>query len=232
MGAVTKIYIVHGWTYSTQKWQPLIDLLKKAGFDPIMLHVPGLTAESDKVWDVPAYVDWLNQQTSRETQPFALMGHSNGGRLGMAFALQYPERLKHLILIDSAGIYHNEPMLQLKRLLFGRVAKAGKAFADSPKLRAALYKIARAQDYRDAPPNMRATMVNLHEADKTLPINEVTVPTTIIWGREDKVTPLDDGRQLANLISGSQLEIIDGARHTPPYTHPEEVGRIVVGALK
>ncbi|HUC20508.1 MAG TPA: alpha/beta fold hydrolase, partial [Candidatus Polarisedimenticolaceae bacterium] len=117
MGVVIKIYILHGWTYSTGKWRPLIDVLKHAGFEPVMLNVPGLTAESDEIWDVPKYVAWLHKATAKESRPFVLMGHSNGGRISLAYAAKYPERLQHLILIDSAGIHHNEPLLQVKRMV-------------------------------------------------------------------------------------------------------------------
>ncbi len=232
VGAMTKVYILHGWAYSTEKWQPFIDALKSGGCDPVMLKVPGLTTESDAIWDVPKYVDWINKQTIKETRPFVLMGHSNGGRLGIAFAAKYPKRLQHLILLDSAGIYHDEPLLQLKRMLLGKVAKAGKKLTSSAKLRAALYKIARAQDYHQASPNMRETMINMHEADKQLPVESVKTPTTIIWGREDKITPQADGELLLKRIPTSRLHIVEGARHTPVYTHPEEVGRIVLGALR
>lgn len=231
MGVVAPVYIVHGWAYSTEKWQPFIKLLEKQGFKLVMLNVPGLTGESEEVWDVPKYVEWLHKETAKETKPFVLMGHSNGGRIGIAFAAQYPERLKHLILLDSAGIYHNEPLLQLKRMVLGRVAKAGKKLTTSKALRAALYKIARAQDYHQAPPNMRATMINLHEADKQLPIEKVMVPTTIVWGQNDKVTPLSDAYTLKSRIRGSQLHVVEGGRHTPVYTHPEAVARIIEKAL-
>lgn len=232
MGAVTKVYILHGWAYSTGKWQPFLDLLKSQGYEPIMLKVPGLTEESTAVWDVPKYVEWITAQTAKETKPFVLMGHSNGGRLAIAFTVQYPQRVQHLILLDSAGIYHDEPLLQLKRMVLGRVAKAGKKLTSSATLRAVLYKIARAQDYHQAPPNMRETMINLHEADKQLPIEAVKAPTTIIWGREDKVTPLSDADALLKRIRGSHLHIIEGGRHTPVYTHPEEVSQIVAKVLK
>src|SRR5258708_2716678 len=106
MGFVKKIYIIHGWSYSTNRWQPTIKLLKEKGWNPIMLNVPGLTAESDTVWTLDQYVEWLKDQLG--DQKAILMGNSNGGRISLAFAAKYPQKLRYLILVDSAGIYHNE----------------------------------------------------------------------------------------------------------------------------
>lgn len=222
----TQTFIIHGWTYSTEKWQALVDILRAHKITPIMLQVPGLTETSSEIWDLEKYLVWLEGKT-RDQQPFILIGHSNGGRISLAFAARYPERISQLILIDSAGVYHNELPIRLKRATFSRLARLGKAITSSPQLRRLLYKAARAQDYHDALPNMRATMANLQAADKTLPIQHVTTPTTIIWGEDDQVTPLSDAQLLARTIPDAQLYVIPGAKHSPFFTHPTEVADII-----
>src|SRR3989338_2459151 len=106
MGIMKRIYILHGWTYSLYKWSQFIHCMKSMNFDPIMLTVPGLTEKSDKVWSLDDYMEWLKNEL--EAEPSIVVGHSNGGRIALSFASQYPEKIKFLILIDSAGIYHNE----------------------------------------------------------------------------------------------------------------------------
>lgn len=232
MGSLKPIYILHGWAYSVDKWHTLTELLRANGFAPIMLPVPGLTAASDEVWDLDKYVDWLAQATSSETEPFALVGHSNGGRIGLAFASRYPQKLSHLVLVDSAGVYHDEFLLRLKRATFGAAAKIGKRLSSSPKLRKVLYRVARAHDYEQASPQMRQTMINLTQSDKQLDLEQISVPATIIWGDQDKVTPLTDGRLMATQIPQAELRVVHGARHSPFYTHPEEVARFIFEALR
>jgi pimeloyl-ACP methyl ester carboxylesterase len=232
MGSLRKIYIVHGWAYSLDKWKPLTDLLKRAGVAPVMLPVPGLTAESDEVWNLDKYVEWLNQATSAEKNPFIVVGHSNGGRIGLAFVSRYPEKVERLILIDSAGVYHNEVLLRLKRALFGAAAKIGKRVSSSAFLRKSLYRLARAHDYEQASPQMRQTMVNLVESDKHLDLGLIKTPTTLVWGSEDRVTPLTDGRLMATEISDATLKIVHGGRHSPFYTHPDAVAQYIIEALR
>lgn len=225
-----KIYIVHGWGYTLNKWEQFTEELKKRGFKPILLQVPGLTRQSYRVWTLDNYVEWLKKEIKNEKK-IVLVGHSNGGRISLALSLQYPEKVWHLILIDSAGIYHNSLLLQAKRLLFKNLAKVGKKFTSSLRLKDLLYKIARTEDYKNATPHMQQTLIHLLESDKDLKINQIAVPTTLIWGKNDKVTSLSDGKLMNKLIKNSKLFIIENARHSPQFTHPEETANIILRAL-
>ena len=45
----------------------------------------------------------------------------------------------------------------------------------------------------------------------------------IIWGENDKITPLSDAKAISKQIKNSKLYVIDGARHAPQFTHTKEV---------
>lgn len=222
-----KIYILHGWTYSLDKWEKFSVLLKKNGFDPIFLKIPGLTRETDQVWDIKKYSDWLGIELSKEKDKVILLGHSNGGRIAAYFAGEHPEKVQKLILINAAGIYHKELFLQIKRFVFGTVTKVGKKFTSSETLKNFLYYLAGERDYQKASPNMKLSMVNLTHHDLTPFLSKIKVPTLIIWGENDKITPISDAELMHKLISGSKLEIVKNARHSPFYTNPEEVMEII-----
>ena len=223
MGTVKKIYIVHGWLYDTSGWQKFVELLTKAGYTPVLLSVPGLTAPIDRPWTLDDYVVWLKETLKDETEPVILLGHSNGGRISTLFASRYPEKVRALILIGAAGIYHNDLRIRLKRAIFGTLASVGKLLGRVEFLRRILYKLAREHDYEKATPMMRKTMANLITVDLVPTLAAITVPTLLIWGRNDGSTPLSDGYRFKEGIANSQLVIIDGARHSPHVTHPEEV---------
>lgn len=226
-----KIIILHGWTYSTEKWQTFLDILEKKSFQPTMLHVPGLTSENDKVWRTEGYINWLYEKIEKEKGKVVILGHSNGGRIALNFAIKYPEKIEKLILIDSAGIYHNELPLALKRVIFRTLAKLGKKLTSSNILKNILYKLAGENDYKNAPVNMKQTMINLLNSDKSLKPEKIQTPTLIIWGREDKITPLSDGILINNLIKDSKLEIISAAKHSPQFTHPNQVAEAIISNL-
>ena len=224
MGTIKKVYILHGWTYSLEKWEKFNDILKKNDIVPVFLKIPGLTEKSDQVWDINKYVDWLNKKIKG---PVVLLGHSNGGRLAISFAYKYPNKVEKLILIDSAGIYHKNFAITLKRFLFGTISKIGRRITNSESLKRLLYKLAREQDYQSATPNMRKSMINLISVDLTSVLPKISTPTVIIWGDQDKITPIQDATTMNRLIKKSKLIFINGARHSPFYTHPEEVFNVI-----
>lgn len=218
---------MHGWTYSLEKWRVFDELLSKEGFKVRFLKIPGLTSKSDLVWDVDKYLGWLENQIASEKEKIILLGHSNGGRIATLYSIKRPDKIKKLILIDSAGIYHNEPFLKIKRYLFNVIAKFGKKITDSNFMRKLLYKIAGEKDYMDASDNMKKTMANMIKIDLTPMLKDMKVPTLLVWGRADKLTPVSDAHMFNKMIKNSSLRIIEGARHSPFYTHPQKVVDII-----
>lgn len=225
-----KIYILHGWAYFTNKWTKLKKLLEERGYEVKLLKVPGLTSPIDKPWTIDDYILWLNKEIVKE-KDVVLVGHSNGGRISLAFSLRFPQKVSHLVLIDSAGIYHDNVSIKLKRSFFNFLAKIGKKIYYSERFKNLLYKVARTSDYKNASPVMKQTMVNLINADKTLQIKDIEIPTTIIWGSDDKTTPIQDAHRMHEKIVNSKLHIIQDARHSPHFTHPEETAELIVRGL-
>ena len=223
------VIILHGWTTSLDKWNPFLLELHKKGVQAKLLAIPGLTKEIKKPWNLNDYIDWLKKKIG--TKKITLIGHSNGGRIALAFASKHPEKVSSLILIDSAGIYHKEFYIQVKRLLFKGAAKIGKKLIKSDNLRNILYRLAGESDYKNADGVQRQTMVNLISVDLTSILEKINIPTLIIWGKKDSVTPLSDGTLMHKLIKGSKLEVIDNARHSPQFTHPEEVVKKIYANL-
>lgn len=221
MGPLKKVLLLHGWTYTTNKWQPFIKALEKKKIKAQLLKIPGLTQDLKQVWTLDDYVKWLLKKVSKDK--CILIGHSNGGRIALAFGLRYPERVEKLILIDSAGIYHKTIYINFKRNIFKIIAKLGKKITNSPTLRKILYKIARESDYEKASPIIRQTMVNLITTDLTNKLSQIKIPTLLIWGENDRTTPLSDGKKLHQLVKDSKLKIIKNARHSPQFTHVSQV---------
>ena len=65
------------------------------------------------------------------------------------------------------------------------------------------------------------------KTDLTAEFKKISVPTLIIWGQDDRITPLSDGQLINKLIKNSKLKTIEGARHAPFYTHAGEVAGII-----
>ena len=230
MVLMKNIYLLHGWTYTTKTWVPVIDILREHQIKVHLLQIPGLTDGTDKTWTLEAYVQWLKEVLGKE-QGVTLVGHSNGGRIALAFSAAYPEVVEHLVLIDSAGILPRGARIFLKRKLFWVLAKLGKRVSKSDALRRLLYRIAREKDYAQASPAMRKTMKNLLAVDLRPLFKKIQVPTCIIWGEKDTSTPLGDGVLMQKSLPRSRLVVIPQANHSPQVSHPQEVADQIIQEL-
>lgn len=228
MGSM-KIFILHGWTYQTETWQALLDLLAVRNIEYEFLRMPGLTDGTDPLWTLDDYVKWLEQKTAGH-EKVILYGHSHGGRVSIAYTAEHPKKVARLILEDSAGIPASG-LRRFKRDVFKKVSQVGQMFSSSQILRKFLYKVIRENDYSKASPNMKKTIVNLLSVDLSLVLDRITCPTLIIWGANDQTTPLSAGKVIHQGIKGSRMVVIPDARHSPHITHPQKVAELIQGEM-
>lgn len=217
-----KIILLHGWSYQVDKWDGFLHELEKNGIRGELLQIPGLTAQLNQVWGINDYVDWL-KETAGFKKKLILLGHSFGGHLAIRFALTYPWLVEKLILIASSGLRDKNFLHKVKRAVFLVLVKSGKLFTKSRTARKLIYFLAGEKDYFQAQENMKQTMSLILKDDLTRELSNLKAPTLIIWGSDDKITPITMGKKMHAKINGSQLKIITGAKHAPFSTHTEEV---------
>ena len=62
-------------------------------------------------------------------------------------------------------------------------------------------------------------------------LEKITAPTLVIWGKEDKVTPLPDGNRFLRGIRGATMEVLDYCGHVPHIERPDEVSTSMMAFL-
>lgn len=221
----TKLYIIHGWTYTVAPWEKTIELLEKKGVKVEMLHVPGLTTSSKKVWTIEEYVKWADRNIPDNA---IALGHSNGGRILLNLCSEKPEKLQQLILLDSAGVYEASS----KRDLARSVSKKLSFLKKVPGLTKVWHKVTGATDYAKAPQNMKETLANMLESDKKLDLTKVTTPTSILWGEADTVTPPRQATVMHTKIPNNTLKLYPDWTHAPYISHPSELAKAILEVLQ
>ena len=227
-----KLYIVHGWTYGLDAWQPTVKLLKQADISPEFLKVPGLTKPSQRPWSIGDYVAWLEKELKSVDQPIVL-GHSNGGRILLNYCFEHPKKIKHLILLNSAGVLPNARR-RLRNCVLRNLSKLLRPLKSNASFRSLVHKIIGARDYGQAPPHMKLTLGNMLDSDKDLlaKLVEIKTPVSFIWGEKDRVTTLKEGHYLQSQLSDvKNFEILKEAAHAPYITHPHELTRAILKVL-
>lgn len=219
------LYIIHGWTYTVEPWKNTLAMLRDNGISVKMLHVPGLTEKSDKVYTIDDYVKWADENIPDGA---VALGHSNGGRILLNLCADNPEKLKYLILLDAAGVY--EP--SARKRLVEKVAKIGKPLKKVPIIDKAFHKITGSTDYSRAPENMKQTLANMLESDKDLDFSKVTTKTFILWGKKDTTTPPRQATTMYEKLPNAELKFYANWTHAPYISSPEELARALTTLTK
>ena len=219
------LYIIHGWTYTIEPWRDTLAILKENGVNVKMLRVPGLTEPSDKIYTIDDYVKWAD----REIPDGAVaLGHSNGGRILLNLCAKKPEKLKHLILLDSAGIY--EPSIRKK--IVEKIAKIGKPFKKVPLVDKAFHKLTGSTDYSRAPKNMKTTLANMLASDKDLDLAKIKTPVFILWGKKDTVTPPRQATMMYEKLPQAELKFYTNWTHAPYISDPEGLAKALTTLIR
>jgi len=233
------ILVLHGWGGSSSSWTKVLEFLSLKGYKVICPDFPGF-GKSDSPpfsWDVADYMKWVvSFVKSQDLDELFLLGHSFGGRVAVKFALFYPEKIKALILCNSAGIKH-EPGFKT-RIIFRLVHIGNIIF--SPKLlarfkdkaRHILYSFLRHKDYVKAKGVMRQSIKKVLEEDLLPVLSKIKTKTLIIWGEKDKMVPVKDAYMFNEKIDNSKLEILAGTGHSPHLEKPKELVDIILKFLR
>lgn len=224
MMKMADLYIVHGWTYTVEPWNKTLELLRKSGLNVKMLHVPGLTEDSKKIFTIDDYAKWADQNIPDGA---IALGHSNGGRILLNLCSRKPEKLKYLILLDSAGVY--EPSIRKK--IVEKVAKVGKTFKKISLIDKAFHKLTGSTDYSRAPENMKKTLTNMLESDKTFDFSKVTTKTFILWGKKDTTTPPHQATAIYEKLPNAELKFYANWTHAPYISNPDELAKVLANLL-
>ena len=224
-GAKVDLYIIHGWTYTVEPWKSTLAMLRDEGFRVKMLNVPGLTEPSDKIYEIADYVKWADEQIPDGA---IALGHSNGGRILLNLCAGKPEKLRHLILLDSAGVY--EP--SRKKRLVERLAKIGKPLKKIPLVNKAFHRLTGTTDYSHAPENMKKTLVNMLESDKDLDFSKVTTPVYMLWGKKDTTTPPRQATTMYEKLPNAELKFYANWTHAPYIADAEGLARVLATLIR
>ena len=219
------LYIIHGWTYTVEPWNKTLALLAEAGLNVKMLHVPGLTEPSDKVFTMDDYVKWADAAIPDGA---IALGHSNGGRILLNLCVRKPEKLKFLILLDSAGVY--EP--SARKEIVGKLAKIGRPLKKIPGVDKVFHRVTGTTDYSRAPENMKTTLQNMLESDKDLDLSKVATKTLILWGKKDTTTPPRQATKLYEGLPTAELKFYANWTHAPYISNPDELARAITTLVR
>jgi pimeloyl-ACP methyl ester carboxylesterase len=225
-GAGDDVVLLHGLSGSHRWWRFTVPALAPA----FRVHLPEMIGFGDSrgAARIPSIremaglvVRWLDAMRVDRTH---FVGHSMGAQIGIHVAATWPDRIGRLVLVSAAGVPRSLGPARLAGLgvdlvrprAWGRPSFLGTIAADAIRagpltLGRAAYGILR-DDIRPMLPGIRSR-------------------TLLVWGENDPLTPVADGRLMAEMIPDARLEVLPGAAHNPMADRPREFNRLLVGFL-
>jgi pimeloyl-ACP methyl ester carboxylesterase len=164
-----------------------------------------------------------------------LLGNSLGGHVGLVYILSHPEKIKTLTLTGSSGLFENA--------MGDSYPKRGDYEYIKAKTAATFYDPAVATkelvDEVFEITNNRIKVIKIIALAKSAirhnlgeELGKIEVPTLLIWGKNDNVTPPFVGEEFHKLIPNSELAFIDKCGHAPMMEVPNEFNDILEKFLK
>jgi pimeloyl-ACP methyl ester carboxylesterase len=183
--------------------------------------------------NIPAYVEWLKDYIHQKGyKDIVLGGHSLGGGIALLYGLKYSGELKGLILIGTGARLrvHPDTIASVKGMI-GNDA-AWQRYVENTPLPNPQLKPARDMKIRIGPEVLLKDFLACDQFDVMDQLPNIKIPTLIMVGSEDVMTPVKYSQYLANKIRGSKLVIIQGASHSVAQEKPSEVNQAIEEWMK
>ena len=228
------IILLHGLMGGIDNFGEMVDIIstkyKVYGldlklFEGIKLKV-SVKALSDYLYN---FMDHLKLESA------TLIGNSMGGHIGLIFAKKNPNMVDSLILTGSSGLYENSMGDSFPRRgdkdyirkkteeVFYNPKVATDELVDNVfEIATNRIKVLKLLAY--------AKSAIRHNMSQDLP--HIQIPTCLIWGAEDKVTPPHVAKEFHDLLPNSELNWIPLCGHAPMWEHPKKFSKIVLKFLQ
>lgn len=223
------LLLLHGLFGALSNW----DIVIREFSDKFKIYIPMLP-----IYDLPfrkvgldALVDHLEGFVNlKKLEDITLMGNSLGGHVALIYTLKHQEKIKKLILTGSSGLFENAMGGSFpKRGSYEYVKERAEYTFYDPKSITDDY----IQDIFETTKSIAkclnivaiAKSAQRHNMASELPA--IKVPTLLIWGLNDTITPPMVAHDFNRLIPNSTLKFIDKCCHAPMMEQPEKFNKIL-----
>lgn len=251
------VVLVHGLgDEASTIWESTIEQLKNEYF-VVTFDLPGFgqSTKSNELYSPLNYAKFIHFVAQTYVKkPFHLVGHSMGGAIALKYTSMYPSDVASLVLVDAAGILHrseyNNFLVQSgvntffdeqNGLIQGLQTQKITSFIDKMaekidrKMALDMGCVLSSEDLRAAilggSPHSIAAVALVEENFNGIP-QTVGTRTTIIWGENDSVAPVETGYVLHKLMPNASLKILSHTAHVPMLSNEEAFLSLLRAHLK
>ncbi|MBS1628195.1 MAG: alpha/beta hydrolase [Bacteroidetes bacterium] len=201
-----------------KKYKVIVPLLPLFELDIFHTTVSGLEKFVQKFIEAKGYTS------------IHLLGNSLGGHVALVHVLKHPEKIKSLTLTGSSGLFENGMGdTYPKRGDYEYIRKKTEVTFYDPKMatKQLVDEVFEITSNRLKVIKIIALAKSAIRSNLGEELNQIKIPTLLIWGNNDIITPPFVGREFNRLIPKSELYFIDKCGHAPMMEVPEEFNQIL-----
>ncbi|MGQ9477622.1 MAG: alpha/beta fold hydrolase [Candidatus Bipolaricaulia bacterium] len=220
------VLLVHGSGGDHTIWSYQVKGLREA-FSVAALDLNGHGRSTLREGDgLATYTEDVLSVLERLSSQAFLVGHSLGGAIALNVALHHPDRIGGLGLIGTGARLRVLPeLLELVQRDFEAAVELILSWAFMGKPEPALLAKARGQMRQNGQKLLLRDLLTCNSFDVMDKLGQLDLPTLIICGREDRLTPLKYSEYLRDHIPNASLRVIDGAGHMVLLERPEQLNQ-------
>lgn len=234
-GEGTPIIILHGLMGGLSNFDGVANFFPKHGYKVVIPELPIYTQSILKT-NVKAFAKYVKDFiTYKGFERVILLGNSLGGHIALYHTKMYPEKMLGLIITGSSGLYESAMGDSYpRRGDYDYIQKKAEDVFYDPKIATKeivdeVYTMANDRIKLIKTLTIAKSAIR-HNMAKDLP--KMHVPTCIIWGKNDKVTPPEVAIEFDKLLPNSSLYWIDKCGHAAMMEHPDEFNGVMHDWLK
>jgi len=164
-----------------------------------------------------------------------LLGNSLGGHVGLLYTFKHPDMVKRLVLTGSSGLFENSMGGSFpKRGSYDYIAERVSYTFYDPKV-ATKELIDEVFEITSSIPkcmNIVAIAKSAQRNNVAKDLEKIQVPTLLVWGLNDTITPPEVAHEFNRLIANAELHFIDKCCHAPMMEHPDRFNTLLVDWLE
>jgi len=248
-GSESAIVLLHGFPHNRHVWDEQRDALHTVHGNHYRIITPDLRgfgeSQARGPYSMAQYADDLATLLSRlNIQSIILGGLSMGGYIVFEFWRRYPQMVRALILADTRATADNEETRDKRKALIRLAQAEGSAAVAENQMTGMIGATTRTSRpevvarirtmLNEAPVDgmVGALTAMMERPDSTPTLATIDVPTLIVVGNEDVITPVKDARAMQAGIPRSTLRIVPDAGHASCLEHPAEFNAVVSEFLR
>lgn len=240
------VVFVHGFPFSRAMWKPQVDALKADHYTVAYdVRGHGASAVGDGQYTLELFVDdFVGLLDHLRLKTVVGVGLSMGGYILLRAIERHPGRFRGLVLADTRSEADgNEGRVKRARQAaairagglaafaddFLKAVFAGTTLAGNPGVVASIRSVIEAT----SPLAVAGTLIALAgRTDSTASLYRIAVPTLVLVGREDSVTPPSAAQAIRDKIPGAEMHVIPAAGHLSNLENPGEFNARLAKFLK